>query len=46
MILNGSRVKVTLTDVAADRRLPLSLDKETEQLLAEESPALLEMMSE
>ncbi len=27
-------------------RLPLSLDKETEQLLAEESPALLEMMSE
>jgi EmrB/QacA subfamily drug resistance transporter len=27
-------------------RLPLSLDKETEQPLAEESPALLEMMSE
>jgi hypothetical protein len=27
-------------------RLPLSLDEQTEQPLAEESPALLEMMSE
>ncbi len=31
---------------AAALRLPLSLDKATEQPLAEESPALLEMMSE
>src|SRR6202453_145921 len=31
---------------AAALRLPLSLDKTTEQPLAEESPALLEMMSE
>ncbi len=31
---------------AAALKLPLSLDKETEQPLAEESPALLEMMSE
>jgi hypothetical protein len=31
---------------AAALRLPLSLDKATEQPLAEELPALLEMMSE
>jgi hypothetical protein len=31
---------------AAALRLPLSLDKETVQPLAEESPALLEAMSE
>jgi hypothetical protein len=31
---------------AAALRLPLSLDEATEQPLAEESPALLEMMSE
>jgi hypothetical protein len=32
--------------LATALRLPLSLDEETEQPLAEESPVLLEMMSE